>query len=561
MPTISQLPIAPSVTAGDTVPISQAGAAHAVSIGTLLSSTQPAILIDQGSLLGRLSLGPGGPEAIAIGSGLVLSASTLQVVPMTTGGSIADIRTLPVTTSPAAQDLVAIQQSGSAHAISYANLINGQTIDAAAAAAAVGDSDTFWVAQGSNAMVSQTFSAIWPWIASKLPSFKTPVVEIGTNTTLDGTVHNGRLLVCSQPVTLTPIAANMGNGFQCEIVNLSSGSVSLAGSVVSSTGVSSLLPGQATTLRCIAYSGGTTIYAYIGNGGGSLAVPSQVSAISSPTQTSNNIALSWTPPASGTIATGYILEQRTTGASTWTVVNSGISVANYTVTGLAAVTTYDFRVSAYNAAGTGTASGIFSVATASSITLPGMVGGPTIGNATSSSLQATWQTPTSGATPTSYTVQYRVTGGTAWTGSITGLTGSSRIVTGLTPSTSYDFSVVAIAAAGSGPVSAVATGSTLAQAGAVASIIWNVAPTGGYTHGSGVIGVNVHVAPSTAAVQFGFSTSATIAPSAWTAGSSVNTDLWGAYVSTPATAGTWYAWASGTDGSAPTPYPTAFAVS
>jgi prolipoprotein diacylglyceryltransferase len=40
----------------------------------------------------------------------------------------------------------------------------------------------------------------------------------------------------------------------------------------------------------------------------------------------------------------------------------------------------------------------------------------------------------------------------------------------------------------------------------------------------------------------------------------VNTDLWGAYVSTPASAGTWYAWVEGTDGSKPTVYPTPFTV-
>jgi len=40
----------------------------------------------------------------------------------------------------------------------------------------------------------------------------------------------------------------------------------------------------------------------------------------------------------------------------------------------------------------------------------------------------------------------------------------------------------------------------------------------------------------------------------------VNTNLWGAYVSTPASAGTWYAWVEGTDGSKPTVYPTAFTV-
>ena len=33
---------------------------------------------------------------------------------------------------------------------------------------------------------------------------------------------------------------------------------------------------------------------------------------------------------------------------------------------------------------------------------------------------------------------------------------------------------------------------------------------------------------------------------------SVNSNLWGNYVPTPATAGTWYVWAEGLDGSAPT---------
>ena len=41
----------------------------------------------------------------------------------------------------------------------------------------------------------------------------------------------------------------------------------------------------------------------------------------------------------------------------------------------------------------------------------------------------------------------------------------------------------------------------------------------------------------------------------------VNTDLWGGYVPTPSTAGPWYAWASGTDGSGATVYSTAFTVS
>jgi hypothetical protein len=79
-------------------------------------------------------------------------------------------------------------------------------------------------------------------------------------------------------------------------------------------------------------------------------------------------------------------------------------------------------------------------------------------------------------------------------------------------------------------------------------------------HGSGSIAVNAQVTPSGAAIQFAFSTSPTVPPVDWTLASYVNTDLWGAYVDTPAAAGTWYAWVEGTDGSLSIVYATPFTV-
>ena len=175
-------------------------------------------------------------------------------------------------------------------------------------------------------------------------------------------------------------------------------------------------------------------------------------------------------------------------------------------------------------------------------------------------MQVTWHAPSTGAAPTSYTVQYRVAGSSSWTGSISGVSTTAQIISGLVANTSYDFAVIAVNANGSGPLSAVVTASTSAQAGAVTSLVWNVAPSGSYMNGTGVIGVNAHVTPANAPVQFGFSASATVAPSSWTAGGFVNTNLWGAYVPTPATAGAWYAWVTGTDGSRPTVYANAFTV-
>jgi hypothetical protein len=40
----------------------------------------------------------------------------------------------------------------------------------------------------------------------------------------------------------------------------------------------------------------------------------------------------------------------------------------------------------------------------------------------------------------------------------------------------------------------------------------------------------------------------------------VNTDLWGAFIGTPSTAGTYFMWAEGTDGSAITVFSTPFVV-
>jgi hypothetical protein len=63
MPTISQLPSVETVTAADEVPVSQNGVTRSVSVGALLASMQPAVICDSGTLLGRISLGAGGPRA------------------------------------------------------------------------------------------------------------------------------------------------------------------------------------------------------------------------------------------------------------------------------------------------------------------------------------------------------------------------------------------------------------------------------------------------------------------------------------------------------------------
>jgi hypothetical protein len=77
MPTIPQLPPATETTAQDEIPLSQAGITRSVTISELLASVQPAIEIPSGTLLGRVSLGPGGPEPVYVSTGLALQSESL----------------------------------------------------------------------------------------------------------------------------------------------------------------------------------------------------------------------------------------------------------------------------------------------------------------------------------------------------------------------------------------------------------------------------------------------------------------------------------------------------
>ena len=77
MPTIKQLPLATSIQASDLLPVSQGGTTRGLPIGALLSSTQAAISLAPGKLLGRVSGTAGGPEPIDVGSGLGITAGVL----------------------------------------------------------------------------------------------------------------------------------------------------------------------------------------------------------------------------------------------------------------------------------------------------------------------------------------------------------------------------------------------------------------------------------------------------------------------------------------------------
>ena len=102
-------------------------------------------------------------------------------------------------------------------------------------------------------------------------------------------------------------------------------------------------------------------------------------------------ALTWTAPTSagGAAVTGYLVEQSSDGGTTWSTVvaDTGSTSTAYTVTSLANGTGYLFRVSAVNAAGTGSASSAVSAnpvapTTSTTTTAPATTSAPSVGTTT-----------------------------------------------------------------------------------------------------------------------------------------------------------------------------------
>ncbi len=142
-------------------------------------------------------------------------------------------------------DSVAIWQNGANAWITYKQLIAGQTIDQLPSAGPAGDTDLLLVAQGGSALTSQSFAAIWSYVSGKLPTVMSQVVELTTNTVLDSTTHNQRVLVASQPLTLSANFVNMGSGFFCRLINLSPGAITMGTGITAGTGAALLPPGGA----------------------------------------------------------------------------------------------------------------------------------------------------------------------------------------------------------------------------------------------------------------------------------------------------------------------------
>ncbi|TLX99592.1 MAG: fibronectin type III domain-containing protein, partial [Thaumarchaeota archaeon] len=193
--------------------------------------------------------------------------------------------------------------------------------------------------------------------------------------------------------------------------------------------------------------------------------PSSPTRLSATVASSSQINLTWTAPTDngGSAITGYKIERSTDGGTTWSTIvpNSGSTSTTYSDAGLMPGTTYGYRVSTINSAGTSPPSN-----TASATTLavaPSAPTGLTATAASSSQINLSWTAPNNGGSAIiGYMIERSTNGGSIWTTLVanTGSTATTYSNVGLSPSTTYAYRVSAINSVGTSPPSNTASATT-----------------------------------------------------------------------------------------------------
>lgn len=202
-------------------------------------------------------------------------------------------------------------------------------------------------------------------------------------------------------------------------------------------------------------------------GGTSAAIPSAITNLSA-TAGNTSALLSWSAPsANGASITGYIVDYRQTGSSTYTNFSTASS-ASETITGLTNGTGYDFRVRAQNSVGNAATSNI---ATATPQGVPSQVTG--LGATVSSTeIVLAWTAPSAnGSTITDYLIEYKATASSSFQSFSDGIsTATGTTVTSLTNGVAYDFVVSAVNSIGTSVSSSVVSSTPIGVPGQVTGL-------------------------------------------------------------------------------------------
>lgn len=169
--------------------------------------------------------------------------------------------------------------------------------------------------------------------------------------------------------------------------------------------------------------------------------------------------VTWTAPSSngGSAITGYGVEYRAKDARTgtwgaWTVRTTSASTLKLALTGLVNGTTYQVRVAARSALGTGSYAAAVSVVPATKPSAPTGVKAV----ATTGKITVSWAKPaTNGSTLSGYQVKYSLNGTTWYTMPKVAATSTSTVLKSTKKGKAYSFRVTALSNLGSSPASSV----------------------------------------------------------------------------------------------------------
>ena len=390
-------------------------------------------------------VGPAGPKGDVGSAGPAGSQGPPGTVPAPTAAN--------TVLGLAAGDFVAVHQGGQPAWISYADLIPAQGVDQLPSATAFSEADACLIGQGG-AVVRGTLQGLSDWIWSKQANTALRRVEEAASTTLTFARHHRAVVTCPNAITLTVAGfAEVGDGFECEVVNVGTGVVTFGAGIVCAGGAT-VTPRQTVVVRGLSTSGGTTMV-LANTSASALTQTLTVNAIG--TQV---VGQPFTVSGSYTNGTPSGFEWSTDGAN-WSLAGGA------TIGGGA----YNFSLTLSNTGGVtlrvrdrvtqvSASSGAFTVS-ATPPARPGQVTGLAVGTPGSTSMPLSWTAPASGGVPGAYTVEHR-TGGGVWTVATTTASASPYTATGLVASTAYEFRVTATNSGGNGPASASAAATTAA---------------------------------------------------------------------------------------------------
>lgn len=160
--------------------------------------------------------------------------------------------------------------------------------------------------------------------------------------------------------------------------------------------------------------------------------------------------LTWSAPTVGGTVSGYRAEYSLAGQNSWTLYSDIFNTTSGFVTGLSDCIYYDFRVSAYNALGTGNPSntgvGVQGNVPYAPISL--------VGTPTDTTIALSWTMPNNGGCPiTGSLIEYKLTTNSGYT-SVASNTGvANYTITGLVQNTGYDVRLRSINVVGTGSYS------------------------------------------------------------------------------------------------------------